>query len=244
MKKIETGHTNEVFQDGNRVLIKKNNNGLNHRIKYQHLKEFDFVPELISDSQDEQEWVFIEGETLKNPNKDDLKQLAEILRKIHTSDVKFPKNNLRTRIKRYLDEIHGKFIHIPEIEDNWRLMNNLINKMGSLNPSHNDIWWENLIKDKENKIWIVDWEYATMGDKHFDLAYYIESAQLSKDDEETFLAAYNNTEDFQAYIPQWMDRYKMFVNWLTLIWATAQDKEPFPLDGIKNRINELKHILY
>ena len=244
MKRIETGHTNEVYRDEDKIVINKVNTGLNHRLKYSNLSEFDFVPKLLRDSDEKQEWEYIDGEILSKPSNEDLTQLAQLIRKIHKSDVKLPKNNLRERIKTYLRVIHDKYVHVPEIEDNWKLMMNLLAKMGNKNPVHNDIWWQNILKDSNNKLWLVDWEYATMGDKHFDLAYYIESALLNEEQEEVFLNAYNETEDFQAYIPQWMNRYKMFVNWLTLIWCYAQDELPFPVEGLKKRINILKKMLY
>lgn len=244
MKKITTGYTNDVFQDEEKILVIKNNNGFNHKINYLLLKEFDFVPELISNNKEKQEWKFVEGKMLDKPTNTDLVNLASILRKVHLSDVKFPKNNLRERIKTYLIIIHDKLLNIPEIEDNWKLMNNLLAKMGHKNPIHNDVWWQNIIKGGDSKLWLVDWEYATMGDKHFDLAFYIESALLSAEQEKVFLEAYNSHDSYQAYIPQWMDRYKMFVNWFTLIWAYAQEELPFPVENLKNRITQLKIKIY
>lgn len=44
--------------------------------------------------------------------------------------------------------------------------------MDKSTPLHNDIYQSNLIWGKDDKIYFVDWEYATMGDKHFDLAFF------------------------------------------------------------------------
>lgn len=242
---INAGHTNKEKRiEGKNIIITKNYLGSNHRLNYKETQKFDFVPKLIKDNKIEMTWEIIKGNNLKNPNKEDLIQLAINIRKIHTSDAKLPKNNLRDRVRKYTKIVHDKYIKIPEIDENWKLMNSLITKMGALNPVHNDIWWENLIKDENGKIWIIDWEYATMGDKHFDLAFFIESSKLTKEQEKIFLDAYNETETFQAYIPQWLPRYKMFVNWLTLLWAYAQEEIPFPTEDIKKRITELKIQVY
>ena len=245
MIKIETVHTNEVFKDGDKIVVKKNNNDFNHKLNYKLLKEFNFVPELINDADEETTWQYIDGDVLKEPSYEDLANIAKIMRTVHTSDIKLPKNNLKQRIASYLRIIHdNKFLKILKNENNWKYMMRLLSQMSSKNPTHNDVWWQNIIKDKNNKLWLIDWEYATMGDKHFDLAYYIESNYLTEDEENVFLSAYNATEDFQAYIPQWMDRYKLLVNWITLIWAYAQDTLPFPLEKVTARINELSKKLY
>lgn len=245
MERIKSGHTNKVFKDGDKVIVNKTMTSFNHKINYNLLKKFDFVPELIENNEKQIIWKYVDGENLAKPNYEDLSKIAKILRKIHTSDIKLPKNNLKQRIQAYLRIIHeNKFLNIPAIENNWKYMMRLLSKMSNQNPCHNDVWWENIIKDKNDKIWIVDWEYATMGDKHFDLAYYIESNYLNEDEENVFLSSYNATEKFQAYIPQWMDRYKLLVNWITLIWAYAQESLPFPINKIENRINELSAKLY
>lgn len=239
MIELKNGFVNKVYRDGNKTIVKKNSDGFNHKINYNSLSEFDFSPKVIKDTKEELIKEFIEGEEVTKATDDDLIQIAKNMRKIHVSELKFPKNNLRARVRAYLNIVHDKHSHIPEIEDNWKKMNSLITKMNNINPCHNDIHPGNLIKDKDNKIWLLDWEYSTMGDKHFDLAFYIESSYIDKDQEKVFLDAYNSTDTYQTYIPQWMHNYKLFVNWLTLIWAKAQDKEPFPLDRIIKRINEL-----
>ena len=243
MKLIKTGHTNKVYKEENKIIIEKNNNKLNHRLKYETLKEFDFVPKLLKNSKETLEWEFIDGELLAKPTKEDLMQLGLMVRKTHKSEIKLPKNNLRERVRTYLKIIHDKYLNIPEIEQNWKTMNKLITHMNNINPVHNDIWWENILKDKNNKLWLIDWEYATMGDKHFDLAFYIESSELTKEQEEIFLKSYNSLDNYNAYIPEWMNKYKMFVNWLTLLWAYSQEELPFPLDKIKQRINDIKKVL-
>ena len=244
MRKIETGHTNKVFEENGEIIIQKNHTGFNHKIDYRLLSSLDFVPKLISNNENEQRWEKIEGEILEKPTYDDIVQIAKSMRKVHKSELKFPKNNLRQRANAYLKIIHEKGIHVSEIEDNWKYMMRLLSKMNNQNPSHNDIWRKNLIKDKNGKIWFVDWEYATMGDKHFDLAFYIESQYLTDDEENILLQAYNATENFQAYIPQWMDRYKLLVNWITLIWAYAQEVLPFSVEPVQKRVRELAKKLY
>lgn len=59
-------------------------------------------------------------------------------------------------------------------------------------PCHNDLLNANFLDDGE--IRIVDWEYAGMGDRFFDLANFSVNHEFSVDDDRRFLAAYFGVE--------------------------------------------------
>jgi thiamine kinase-like enzyme len=56
-------------------------------------------------------------------------------------------------------------------------------------PSHNDLWGPNLIDDG-TLVRIVDWEYAAMGDVHFDLANLAIHHRFSDAEDEALISAY------------------------------------------------------
>jgi thiamine kinase-like enzyme len=56
-------------------------------------------------------------------------------------------------------------------------------------PCHNDLWGANLVDDGE-RVWIVDWEYAAMGDPYFDLATFAIYHAPGDADDAALLAAY------------------------------------------------------
>jgi thiamine kinase-like enzyme len=56
-------------------------------------------------------------------------------------------------------------------------------------PCHNDLLNANFIYDGE-RLWIVDWEYAGMGDRFFDLANFSVNHELTDDENEELLQAY------------------------------------------------------
>jgi thiamine kinase-like enzyme len=56
-------------------------------------------------------------------------------------------------------------------------------------PCHNDLLGANLLWDGE-RVHIVDWEYAGMGDRYFDLGNVSINNGLSEEDDERLLAAY------------------------------------------------------
>jgi thiamine kinase-like enzyme len=57
-----------------------------------------------------------------------------------------------------------------------------------LRPCHNDLLSANFIDDGE-RLWIVDWEYAGMGDPYFDLANFAANHELDADGEAALKAA-------------------------------------------------------
>jgi thiamine kinase-like enzyme len=56
-------------------------------------------------------------------------------------------------------------------------------------PCHNDLLGANFIDDGE-RVWIVDWEYAGMGDPAFDLANFAVNNELDEAGEAALLATY------------------------------------------------------
>jgi len=65
-------------------------------------------------------------------------------------------------------------------------------------PCHNDLLAANFINDGA-RLWIVDWEYAGMGDPYFDLGNFAVNNGLDEDAEARFLAAYG-ADDLNGYV--------------------------------------------
>ncbi len=84
-------------------------------------------------------------------------------------------------------------------------------------PCHNDLWTSNLVlQDETEKLYICDWEYATMGDPLFELAYFIESANLSKEQEKVFLDAYGEYDELFLIRHKMLSKlFSYFVSLLT-----------------------------
>ena len=80
---------------------------------------------------------------------------------------------------------------------------------------------QNLIENEEGKLFIFDWEYAHMGDKNFELAYIIESLELTDAQETIFLKQYDD------YNYQFINNHKELVNYLIILWNNAQPSKIF-----------------
>ena len=77
------------------------------------------------------------------------------------------------------DEAHGIAMRIEEARAEAPLV-----------PCHNDLLAANFIDDGE-RLWIVDWEYAGMGDPYFDLANFAVNNGLDEKGERVLLDAYS-----------------------------------------------------
>ncbi len=74
-----------------------------------------------------------------------------------------------------------------------RIERALVDARLPLLPCHNDLLNANFIDDGE-RIRIVDWEYAGMGDPFFDLGNFSINHELTPDQDAAFLAAYDQTD--------------------------------------------------
>jgi thiamine kinase-like enzyme len=67
-----------------------------------------------------------------------------------------------------------------------------------LRPCHNDLLNANFIDDGE-RLWLVDWEYAGMGDPFFDLGNFAVNHELDAEGEGALLSAYGS-DDLEALV--------------------------------------------
>ncbi len=232
-KKINVGYTNNSYQDNDLFLQYKNYNGFNHKSGYQQLEIFDFAPKLVEDTKEYSKWEWIDGSQLTIPSNDDLKKLGKILSHIHNSDVKFAPFNIKGRIKEYQKIMKDKGIKIDIIEALYKKINVILKNMNRDTPVHGDLYMSNILKTKENKIYLVDWEYSHMGDHHYELAYFIEGYRFNQEQEKIFLDSYGDYDEHLLYL------HKILVNYITVLWLYAQEKLFFSPDACLKRLEEL-----
>ena len=220
-RRIAKGHTNISFQADGFFVQEKVKTGLNHFTNYEVLAEFDFVPKLIENTDQQSTWQWIEGQNLYEPCDQDLVNLAQILLRIHGSKVKLAPFLLGQRINAYRKNYQAKGLKIPIMEKVYRKINLILRNMDKSTPIHGDLWQENIIKTATNKLFIVDWEYSHLGDLHFELAYLIEALRLNEKQEKLFLASYGN------YNPEYLYKHKVLVQYITILWLHTYDVLPF-----------------
>ncbi|QIN42708.1 phosphotransferase [Mycoplasma capricolum subsp. capripneumoniae] len=226
--KITKGGTNVSYRIDNTFLQIKNYNNFNHQINYELLKDFDFVPKLISNDQKEIVWEYVEGnEPVVDLN--NIKAITNQIKQLHNSNLNFPKNNLKQRVQYYRQKMVELNSDIEIIDKYANLIDDILDKMDHSTPLHNDLFPFNMIETK-NKIYFVDWEYATMGDKHFELAYLIETSNMNSECEKVFLDLYNDYDSYKLLLN------KIFVNYIVILWIRTQTSAPYNTTFFEQKI--------
>jgi len=134
---------------------------------------------------------FIEGVHKEKLSKKEIRQLALVVKKLH-------KLKIRQKPLRLPKEFERKVQHLPK----------------ELVFSHGDLSVKNILF--ANGPIMIDWEYASLGDKYFDLASVCQSFAFSKADERYFLRAYGGKIDAKKLVlykeifwelsKQWFDK--------------------------------------
>jgi thiamine kinase-like enzyme len=74
-------------------------------------------------------------------------------------------------------------------------------------PCHNDLLNANFI-GADGRLWIVDWEYAGMGDPFFDLGNFAVNHELDADGEAALLAAYGSDDGDALVLMRFMSDFR------------------------------------
>jgi thiamine kinase-like enzyme len=133
------------------------------------------------------------AEELRGPSC--LVDVAADLRRIHNSKQTLPSEFSAFRIvETYADTGAERGATIPheyeQAHENARLIEAaLTGPEHQPVPCHNDLLAANFLHDGE-RLWIVDWEYAGMGDRYFDLGNFAVNNELGPAEEEALLTAY------------------------------------------------------
>ena len=195
-------------------------------IKYlpkQHVTIIEFIPDSY---------------TLKNPDflKDELREIImDPVRKIHSSNAKVKKifDPYRQCVKMYdiLNSLNANF-HEFAIDKTLPKLRALTNKINIPENkyviTHNDLLAENFIlvnekyKDKfEKPLYIIDWEYAGMGPKYYDIADMFQEILVPRDVELKIVESYCEGKNFEETL-FYCDMFKPFPDIYWFIWSLIQ----------------------
>lgn len=123
--------------------------------------------------------TYLEGTHKDKLEKNDLNQFAEVLKKLHTSKIDNEPIILETLIEAKSKEVQNAFTTIETFQSEAVLC-------------HNDLNPQNILFAKTIKL--IDWEYAGVNDRYFDLASVCVEFDLNKEDEVHFLKSYFTME--------------------------------------------------
>lgn len=165
---------------------------------------------------------FIEGDTLDflYPLEDMLPKeialnIAKIMKKVHSIDssnlpiysyqnakgtidfYRAIKDNIEKTCKKYFrlrPQIYQNFgIAFSDIEKFFLQERRITNR--TLNLCHCDIHRKNMIVDRHQKIWLLDWELCMLGDPFYDLAIHFQKMRYSDKIIRMFLCEYYEKKD-------------------------------------------------
>ena len=137
--------------------------------------------------------------------------------------------NVLSTVQQYLEIASAGGAPFPtEIENLMqRLTAAVMRPVGEqLRPCHNDLLPANLIDDGA-RVWLIDWEYAAMGDPWFDLGNLAENNELSESAERRLLELYfgePRAEEFLAGELARLRRMRFASAMREAAWGLAQVK--------------------
>ncbi|MEA2047139.1 MAG: choline/ethanolamine kinase family protein [Campylobacterota bacterium] len=141
---------------------------------------------------------FVEGEHKALLKRDDLKALAHTLQKLHT--ITRERKPIAIEIENETEETVKAFEIIEAYEKEYVLC-------------HNDLNPQNILWSKEIKL--IDWEYAGINDRYFDLASVCVEFKLDKAMQALFLEVYFSANPYSL---QKLEAYKTLYNVLCKEW--------------------------
>jgi thiamine kinase-like enzyme len=142
---------------------------------------------------------FVEGRTmaadeLREPEA--IARVAAALRAFHESGLTLPTNfHVYDLVREYADVARSRGGQLPNAyDDSLRVAGDIVAAVGehpehTPRANHNDLLAANFL-DTGDRIVIVDWEYAGMGDPFFDLGNFAVNNELDDADEQRLIEAY------------------------------------------------------
>src|SRR3989449_3678427 len=131
----------------------------------------------------------IPAEEMRRP--ETIRRVAAAVREFHDAAPIPGRFDAHAVVEEYRREAEAHGVAIPDAYSAAHEISERIRRVRGpqpLVPSHNDLLNANFLDDGE--IRIVDWEYAGMGDRFFDLANLSVNHEFSVEDDRRFFAAY------------------------------------------------------
>jgi thiamine kinase-like enzyme len=167
----------------------------------------------------------VEAEDLRTPEA--IAEVARDLRSLHDSDTELPTGFDSFRlVEEYAQTARGHGAEVPDGYDDTlasakRVEEAIREQPGHESvPAHNDLLPANFLRG-EDRIQLIDWEYAGMGDRWFDLGNFAANSQLDDEQESQLLEAYfGQPPDDRARAT--LKLYRFMSDFREGMWGTVQ----------------------
>ncbi len=165
----------------------------------------------------------LEVADLNNPER--LKQLVAAMQQLHQSSQVFQGtvdiNQLLSRYYQLMPKSKQQLL-VDSYHDATIKVKNVLQQVNRLVPSHNDLVLENILFDSHShtlRVWIIDWEYATMASPYWDLATLCNEGKFTASQAENLLSLYQNKG--QNFDLKTLCDYRDILNALSVFWMAA-----------------------
>jgi thiamine kinase-like enzyme len=157
---------------------------------------------------------FVEGEV----GRTDPATVGALLSRLHGAPALVSRFDSFRVVETYAATATSHGLAIPDAFERAHVIAREIEARRSAAPlltCHNDLLAANFIDDGE-RVWIVDWEYAGMGDPFFDLANFSVNNELDGEGESALLDAYGSTDTRALTLMRFMSDFR------EAMWAVVQ----------------------
>lgn len=175
---------------------------------------------------------FIENAETLSPDaakkQHNMELVSGVLRKLHNCTEVMNNNfDIYGKIEKYEElakEANGKFFDdYYEVKEKVAYLSKVMDELDvELRPCHNDTIAENFIKSDNNRIYLIDWEYAGMNDPMWDLAAHCLENNFTEDEEELFLKLYFEGEVEEKYKKRVLIN-KIYQDFLWSTWTNIKE---------------------
>lgn len=201
----------------------------------QHLHKLGIAPEPVwlSDDQDLHLEQWVDAPTLDKlaiQPTDKIDLAIELMANLHSAKV----GDIRSCVtldligdwQRYLD--YAELTPDPQLQEKIAQCSKIVSQTNQRVLCHNDIAFAHVIYDKETACQLmVDWEYAALGDRYFDLAGFIAINKLSSDNIKYALSKYAQTTALSfAQVEEGYLRQRPVVALTVQLWTLAAHNQP------------------
>jgi len=140
----------------------------------------------------------------------DVAQVGAALRRLHDGPAVPSRFDSFRVVEAYRAIAEARGVAIPPYHDTASELARRIEERrrgAPLCPCHNDLLNANFINDG-TRLWIVDWEYAGMGDPFFDLGNFAVNHELDPDGERLLLDAYGSDDSETLTLMRFMSDFR------------------------------------
>ena len=165
---------------------------------------------------------FLEGEAC-NPEDvhraENIIELGQLLQSIHRLHVPEFKSRFVNQIQYYEQTLSGHPKH-QILRQGIDLLATLTANSDDMVLGHNDLTAANLIQGE--RLFIIDWEYASLNDPYFDLATVVENHALTESETKLFVDAYTGERQFIDFVK--LDDWRQLTHYVNLFWLMMLEK--------------------